>query len=256
MDPSYLLKAEYFPYVVLFCNSIVFGFFRRLLSQFNDPAFVKVILEEMIATMELCTGVTELNTIYERQGKTVFVLVSILCFYWWYREFEWTQASPHGPIEGFLYSTGRGDHVQVLIGQLLGAVGARHSTRFIWSQKFIVDNMFTVITDCQSPLMTSLIMGMVIEYLCSVVHRFFYLRCRRWRCETSLGILALVTAMLRLVALEKTGGYFNGILASSMAFGCKPHGYMEHILVYWVASLAGGSLGRYISSHLDQVPYA
>lgn len=47
---------------------------------------------------------------------------------------------------------------------------------------------------------------------------------------------------LRIIGIERTGGHFNGILASSLALDCKPHGYVEHCLLD--CQLNGRCLGK------------
>ncbi|OQR73935.1 aquaporin-11-like [Tropilaelaps mercedesae] len=214
MDLEFL--REVWPtYAVLLSNIGMFMLTRTAIAQFTAQGSLRTFLEEFFATMELCIGVAELNGVYENQGKTAFAIVTFICCCWWYHQFGWAQAHPNGPLEGFVFDTGRGDHTNLLVAQILGGVASSFYSQLIWSLHLTAEHTQNVLTDCQSPLMIGVFWGM------------------------------------------RTGGYFNGILASALSLGCKPHTYVQHFLVYWFGSFWGGSVGRFINHYVEhQIPYS
>lgn len=49
-----------------------------------------------------------------------------------------------------------------------------------------------------------------------------------------------------LTAQDSSGGFFNPVLASALTLNCEGNDLFEHFIVYWVGSLIGGLMARYI----------
>ncbi|OQR76454.1 aquaporin-11-like [Tropilaelaps mercedesae] len=253
MDTLWWLLEESTPYGVLLLNNLIFLLLRKIVSIFVKESFMKtrVALAEFIATWELCADVAELGIVYERHGVFAYTLLLLLWCLWWGKHFGDAEACPNGPVEDFLFSYGKGDYRQRLLGQIIGATITGIYIQQIWSLHLIKEHKIMSTEECQSSLMTTVGWGFLMEASISCISRFFILRSQYWSEKLSLWINSVVTVILCLVGLHSTGGYFNGILASALMFGCGPHGHFEHIAVYWLGNLFGGFFARYLNYKLD-----
>lgn len=85
---------ELFTYSVVLFNTFVFTTVRQLASYLTDLNFVKTITNELLSTIELCSGVAELNAIYESQGRLIFAIASFICYCCWFKQFGWRRPLP------------------------------------------------------------------------------------------------------------------------------------------------------------------
>ncbi|XP_022667030.1 aquaporin-11-like isoform X2 [Varroa jacobsoni] len=253
MDTVWWLLEESTPYGVLFFNNVIFSLLRNIELFVVKERFVRtrVMLQEFTATLELCADVAELGIVYERHGMIAYTIFLLLWCLWWGKHFGDAEACPNGPVEDLLFGYGAGDYKPRILGQILGAVAAGTYIQQIWGLHLIEQHKIMTTEECQSSLMTTIGWGFLMEASLSCVSRFFVLRSLYWTEKTSLWINSVVTVILCLVGLNSTGGYFNGILASALMFGCGPHGYFEHFVVYWLGNLLGGFFARYLNYKLD-----
>ncbi|XP_003740565.1 aquaporin-11 [Galendromus occidentalis] len=253
MDTVWWLLEESTPYGVLFMNNVIFILLRKLCFLVVKERFAKtrIVLAEFLATWELCADVAELGIVYERHGIIAYTIFLLYWCLWWGKHFGDAEACPNGPVEDVLFGYGAGDYKQRLLGQTLGAAITGTYIQQIWSLHLIDQHKVMNTEECQSSLMTTASWGFMVEAFISCVSRFFALRSQYWSEKTSLWINSVVTVILCLVALNSTGGYFNGMMASALMLGCGPHGYFEHFAVYWGGNIFGGFLARYFNRKLD-----
>lgn len=90
----------------------------------------------------------------------------------------------------------------------------------------------------------SILHGAVVEAMITFVSRIVALESSYWTAKTAAAVNGAVTVALCILALDSSGGFFNPILASALTLNCTGNSLIEHIFVYWLASLTGGIIAR------------
>ncbi|KAG8198046.1 hypothetical protein JTE90_001880 [Oedothorax gibbosus] len=235
------------PYLVLIFNSLVFHILRRIFLRFS-PASIQIIFAEIIATLELCSACAELGVVYELHGYLgLGFALQLLCF-WFCSVWGDAEACPCGPFEECIFGNGLdGLVMKKLFGQAVGGAITSLWITYIWSLHMTDEHAaLHTSAECQAGLQVHMYLGAFIEGLITLISRLVALQSVHWLPEVSILINAVVSTVLVLAATSTTGGFFNPVLATALTLGCKGNTLVEHIVVYWVGSLVGGFIGRYI----------
>lgn len=121
--------------------------------------------------------------------------------------------------------------------------GRRYASAF-WSLHLIPPHEALHTSPCQAGLQVSMLHGAVVEAIITFVSRIVALESSYWPTSTAAGINGAVTVALCIFAFNSSGGFFNPILASALTLNCAGNNLMEHLFVYWLASLTGGIVAR------------
>ncbi|GFY55899.1 uncharacterized protein TNIN_358541 [Trichonephila inaurata madagascariensis] len=235
------------PYIVLLFNTIVFHIFRKVFLRFT-PSALQILVAEIIATLELCSACAELGVAYEIHGYLgLGVGLLALCF-WWCSIWGDAEACPCGPFEECLFGTGLDAEVaKKLIGQAIGGAITSLWINYIWSFHMNREHEeLHTAAECQAGLQVHMALGALIEGIITLISRVVALESVNWNPEISLSTNAIVTTVLVLAATSTTGGFFNPVLATALTLGCHGNTLVEHVVVYWIGSLFGGFIGRYL----------
>lgn len=247
MDPNFV------PYLVLLMNTLVFHLMRKVLLMVS-PASVSLVIAEIIATLELCTGCAELGVAYEVHGYVGLGFGLLLVCLWWCAVWGDAEACPCGPVEECIMGTGfDADVMRKLIGQALGGAVTTLWTTLIWSFHMTPEHeSLHTAAECQAGLQVHMLYGALIEGFITLISRVVALQSVHWTSNVSIIINAVVTTVLVLAATSTTGGFFNPVLATALTLGCKGNTVVEHFVVYWLGSFVGGFIGRFMHNSLEQ----
>ncbi|CAL1261596.1 unnamed protein product [Larinioides sclopetarius] len=235
------------PYLVLLMNSTVFHILRKGLLRFT-PSGLQIVVAEIIATLELCCACAELGVCYEIHGYLGLGIPLLALCFWWCSVWGNAEACPCGPFEECLFGTGLDAEVgKKLLGQAVGGAITSFWINYIWSFHMNEEHeALHTAAECQAGLQVHMGLGALIEGIITLISRVVALESVNWNPEISLSTNAIVTTVLVLAATSTTGGFFNPVLATALTLGCRGNTLVEHIVVYWIGSLVGGFIGRYL----------
>lgn len=241
------VPREYAPYLVLLFNTVVLHIFRKGFLLVS-PAPARLVLAEIIATLELCADCAELGVAYELHGYIGLGTALLLLCFWWCYVWGDAEACPCGPVEECIFGDGfNADVIKKLIGQSIGGAITTLWIHYIWSFHMTPDHeALHTAAECQAGLQVHMAIGALIEGLITLISRVVALESGYWTTELSITANATVTTILVLAATSTTGGFFNPVLATALTLGCKGNTVVEHFVVYWLGSFVGGFIGRYL----------
>ncbi|XP_035209554.1 aquaporin-11-like [Stegodyphus dumicola] len=241
------IPQPWVPYLVLLLNTLVFHLMRRIFLMFC-PVPMRIVIAEIIATLELCTGCAELGVVYEIHGYLGLGLALLAVCFWWCSVWGDAEACPCGPFEECLFGSGfNAEVMKKVLGQAIGGAITSLWLNYIWSFHMIPEHeALHTAAECQAGLQVHMAYGALIEGLITLISRVVALESAFWTAELMISSNAIVTTILVLAATSTTGGFFNPVLATALTLGCKGNTLMEHIVVYWIGSLVGGFIGRYL----------
>lgn len=247
------LPHDAIPYMVLLCNCLLFKSLRLITFRFV-PCSWKLLVSEIISTLELCSGCAELGVVYEIHGMIGLGISIFLVCMWWCQVFDDAEACPCGPIEDLLFpaDSAIGDILKKITGQVIGAVATAGYIKYVWSFHMVPEHEALHTSQCQAGLQVTPLWGAWIEGYITAISRIVALESIHWSPMVSSVANSATTSALVLWALNTTGGFFNPILASALTLGCTGNTHWEHFLVYWLGALLGGFVGRYIHTFLEK----
>jgi len=212
---------------------------RRVLS-----GLPRLLVEEGISTLEFCGVCFELAFVCDNYGKTMYAIGLYGMCLWWGMSWGDAAVNPNKHLEDIV--RGRADRKQA--GYVIGVEAVTglvvwRLVRILWamgySELHLAKSQEVV---CQADLQVSVIKGAAVECILSFIDRFNALSQEHYTWEYTNVLNAILSTGLVVAALDYSGGYFNPVLAMSLKMGCKGHNLLEHILVYWVASVAGSMI--------------
>lgn len=244
------------------------GFKRKLL---------KLFICELISTCELCVQCAELNVVHEKHGSFAYGVALAFLTNLWLNTFGDAHTTPGYLIEDIFCSnsTNKQSATKSLLsfvnkpllkswltyirlgGQFLAMPLAWRLASIYWRYQLLEEHSKLVAintndANCHSSLATSTMLGLAIELVCSMLCRLLELIAAQsvqlgWLLErTSNLLIAILSSLLVVLALDSSGGYFNPVLASSLEFGCSGVSLSQHLLVFWLGPLLGHVLARSI----------
>lgn len=279
-----ILTPELIPYAILVINLIIFQLLRSSVNKLfiyymiREPTlksnqkghlnkqaqlelsgkckFLKLLIDELISTCELCADCAELNVIYEKHGSFMYGLGLFILTYFWLDNFGDAHTTPGYLFEDYFLDNGnellkRGDIYARFLGQSMAMPLAWRFASIYWSYKLLSEHSEMLKSEnCKSSLSTSTLNGFLIELICCLLCRLFELFGNKLLSDNSFGkrVINLTSSflctILVVLALELSGGYFNPILAASLEYGCKGIDFYQHVLVFWLGPLLGHVLAK------------
>lgn len=273
------------PYGILLINCIIFKFARLFLGALVYPWLLKLMsgdrkakrqnrtasfdllrlfINELISTCEMCAGCAELNIVYEKHGSIAYGLALCLLTYLWIESFGDAHTTPAYIIEDLVIYEGNkllksSLPYARLVGQMIAMPLAWRFASIYWRYHFLEEHSkILMIERCQSSLTVTTVLGFLIECICSLICRLLELVSQNWvknrtmRERNSTIICSLVSTILVVLALETSGGYFNPILAGTLEFGCKGISLWQHVIVFWLGPMIGHVAARMIHNGLSR----
>ncbi|KAF8785970.1 Aquaporin-11 like protein [Argiope bruennichi] len=255
--------------LVLFLNTAVFHILRKGLLR-NSQRFSKFLVADSKRVLndsrerDDTTSLRRRNNSEKRLVKERTKFSFCVCFeihgylglgipllalcFWWCSVWGDAEACPCGPFEECLFGNGLDAEVgKKLLGQAVGGAVTSLWINYIWSFHMNEEHeALHTAAECQAGLQVHMAIGALIEGLITLISRVVALESVNWNPEISLSTNAIVTTVLVLAATSTTGGFFNPVLATALTLGCRGNTVVEHIVVYWIGSLVGGFIGRYL----------
>lgn len=267
-----LLSAHLIPYAIILVNCIIFKLLRSLANKLvayyksiqglkqeesgSKINLIKLFIDELISTCELCADCAELNVVYEKHGSLAYGGSLLLLTCLWMNTFGEAHTTPGYLAEEYFLIGGNGllkraDTYARFIGQSLAMPLAWRLASVYWRYHLMDEHREMLITEnCRSSLSTSTLNGFAIELVCCLICRLIELLGNRLLERQAFGqrLISLsssfVQSLLVVMALELSGGYFNPVLAASLEYGCKGITFYQHALVFWCGPLIGHVLAR------------
>lgn len=277
---EFVFSAHLIPYAIILINCFVFKLLRSISDkliayyyystkpfngkskqsqkneEFDKIKLIKLFIDELISTCELCADCAELNVVYEKHGSLAYGISLILLTYLWINTFGEAHTSPGYLAEEYFLIKGNGllkraDTYARFIGQSLAMPLAWRFASFYWYYQLMEEHRNISITEnCRTSLTTSTLNGFLIELVCCLICRLIELVGHKLleRQSFSQRVVSLISSFMQSVlvvmALELSGGYFNPVLAASLEYGCKGIHFYQHALVFWIGPLIGHVLAR------------
>lgn len=217
---------------------------------------IKLFIDELLSTCELCADCAELNVVYERHGSWAYGASLFLLSYLWIDSFGDAHTTPCYLFEDLMLVQGnrmlkQGDAYARFIGQSLAMPAAWRLASFYWKYQLLNEHQeYLMVDNCKSALTISTIEGFLIEFGCCLICRLIELLGHKlhennWISQRLLSVSTSFSGTLLVVlAFELSGGYFNPILASSLEYGCKGIEFYQHAVVFWLGPLLGHLFAR------------
>lgn len=272
-----LVSPHLVPYVIILVNFIAFKLLRSFVNKIinyyvneqqdstvadrtrasaNKLMLLKLFIDELISTCELCADCAELNVVYEKHGSTAYGAILFLLTYLWVDAFGEAHTTPGYLAEDYFLVKGNqllrtGEFYARFIGQSIAMPLAWRFASFYWKYQLLDEHKeMLVVENCKSSLSTSTINGFLIEFSCCLLCRLIELYGHELleRRKFSQRIISMTSSfictVLVVLALELSGGYFNPVLASSLEYGCKGINFYQHAIVFWIGPLLGHIMAR------------
>lgn len=282
---DFFLSPHLIPYAIILINCFVFKLLRSLTNklvayydqttttttttseeyyargEFKRQRFIKLIklfIDELISTCELCADCAELNVVYEKHGSLAYGVSLLLLTCLWMETFGEAHTTPGYLAEEYFLITGNGllkraDTYARFVGQSLAMPLAWRFASFYWRYHLMEEHASMLITEnCRTSLTTSTLNGFLIELVCCLICRLIELLGHKLLERQSLSqrVVSLsssfIQSLLVVMALELSGGYFNPVLAASLEYGCKGIIFYQHAIVFWIGPLVGHVLARIV----------
>lgn len=265
------------PYLILALNCILFKLLRSLTSKIFTLYFqnqtvgsnrrqqqklngkwrlIKLFVDELISTCELCADCAELNVVYEKHGSIAYGVGLFILSYLWLGTFGDAHTTPGYLVEDYVLTEGNrmlktGDAYARFVGQSIAMPLAWRLASFYWNYKLLVEHQdFLAVENCKTSLTTSTTNGFLIEFSCCMICRLIELVGHKLHGDNRITQRVLSTTvsfggtLLVVLALELSGGYFNPVLAASLEYGCRGIDLYQHAVVFWLGPLLGHVLAK------------
>lgn len=258
------LSAHIIPYAIILANCFIFKLLRSLGNRifayylisnkqdsFSNVKLVKLFIDELISTCELCADCAELNVVYEKHGSLAYGVSLLILTCLWMDTFGDAHTTPGYLAEEYFLIKGssllrQADTYARFVGQSLAMPLAWRFASLYWRYHLIEEHRAMLITEnCHSSLATSTLNGFLIELICCLICRLIELVGHKLLERQSFSQRAVslfssfMQSLLVVMALELSGGYFNPVLAASLEYGCKGIQFWQHALVFWFGPLIG-----------------
>ncbi|CAG0878528.1 unnamed protein product [Darwinula stevensoni] len=214
---------------------------RRACDAGVRSPFLRLLLNEFIATFELCSCCYELSTVADVYGAWPYGVGLFLLVLWWTREWGDATACPYFHFADYLKGKARARDAAVKVGvQLLaGWTVFRYVWRF-WNLELSPEHFAKAREEiCTADLQVGVWTGTAIEATGTLACCLLSLLLHEHEPRFASAIESFISTLLVCLALNYSGGYYNPVLATSLKLGCEGHTIAEHVLVYWVGATAG-----------------
>jgi len=224
---------------ISFCTHTARVIVRLVLS-----GFPRVIAEELVSTLEYCAVCFELALVCDNYGKTMFVIGLYVMNLWWGSCWGDATANPNTHLEDIVRGECEPREAGYKIGaQTVAGLAVWRVVRYLWGLGY--SNLHLGKSrelTCLADLQVSVIKGAAVECIITFIDRMNGLSQRHYTWQYSNVFNAILSTGLVVAGLDYSGGYFNPVLAMSLKMGCTGHNLLEHVIVYWLASVVGSMI--------------
>ncbi|GAB1600353.1 aquaporin-11-like [Argonauta hians] len=102
---------------------------------------------------------------------------------------------------------------------------------------------------CYSDLNVAVAVGFLVEGFCTALDTWLSFCQFTSYDNVEPYVKLLLTPTMVVIGIPYTGLYMNPTLASARTFGCKGTGVWQHVMVYWLAPVAGCILGAMVAGY-------
>ncbi|OXA60708.1 aquaporin-11 [Folsomia candida] len=203
----------------------------------------KKLINEFIATGELCACCFELCIIADNYGIHAYATYLFLLTVWW--SYRWGDASacPYTHIEDLLQGQATFKYVLLVVFVQVFSGWAIYPfyVKKFWLMQYERKHVEHV-EACSADLTVPAMHGAVIEGLSTCMCQLTGRVMSRLNPKHGIPITAVIGTTLVVAAFDMSGGYFNPVLATSLQFNCGEITRTEHFEVYWLGAIIGSIL--------------
>ncbi|TMW53633.1 hypothetical protein DOY81_001270 [Sarcophaga bullata] len=220
---------------------------RRIVNKtLKDKGLILVLMNEAIASAELCACCFELAIVSDNFGVPYYAVYLFLLNVWWSIVWGDASACPYMHVEDLLEGkTTLPDVALCTWAELMSGFCVYRIVQVFWWFEFAETHAGHAFEGCNADLTVNPFMGAAIEgiatFLCRLTSRTLSAKDLKFG-----GVIDSFIGMCLVVpALDYTGGYFNPVLATALTFRCNGNTNLEHIIVYWIGTCTGATLSVY-----------
>jgi len=225
--------------------SLLLGFWARRLLRIAAPSnsLPRQLLEEAIATWELCAACFELVIVADNYGVSTYAVYLFLLTIWWGMEWGDSTACPYTHLEDVVQGLASPFVALLKVwAQLAGGLVVFGYIKYLWSLEITENHKGRAYDECTADLQVPVLFGALIEGIATCMCRISSKTIGMIEPKFGAAVDSFIATSLVVAAFNYSGGYFNPALATSLKFGCRGHTGMEHIIVYWIGSSIGAIL--------------
>ncbi|XP_058984864.1 aquaporin-11-like [Musca domestica] len=217
---------------------------RRLACKFfKDQGIVPVLVNEAIASAELCACCFELIIVADNFGVAAYAVFLFLLTVWWVKVWGDASACPYTHMEDML--EGKTSLKEVALrtwAELMGGCCVYRIVQVFWWFEFAETHEGRAFEECNADLQVNPYLGAAIEGLATLLCRLASKTLSEKGPKFCSIIDSFIGTSLVVAAFNFSGGYFNPVLATALKWGCRGHTNLEHIIVYWIGACVGAIL--------------
>lgn len=228
-------------------SSLIAELFRIVINKTVHNPLHRVLFMEFVATAELCAVCFELIIVAEVYGIWVYAGLLFLLTLWWAAHWQDAAACPYIHVEDYLQGTSTFNHtVLCCLAELAGGLAIYRYVQYTWSLQLSTSHIAKSVWDCDADLQVPALQGAIVEGIATMLCRLTTKMIATMEPKYAGSIEAFIGTSLVVAAVDYSGGYFNPVLATSLKFNCRGNTFIEHLIVYWIGSLAGSVLSWWL----------
>jgi len=229
-------------------SSLIAEFFRIVIKKvLSDKPLHRVLCLEFVATAELCAVCFELVIVAEVYGVRMYALLLFILTLWWASHWEDAAACPYIHVENYLEGTNSLRHtILCCLAELAGGFAIYRYVQYTWNLQLSTSHIAKSVWDCDADLQVPALQGAIVEGVATMLCRLTSKMIAAVEPKFGGSIDAFIGTSMVVAALDYSGGYFNPVLATSLKLNCRGNTVVEHVIVYWIGSLAGSALSWWL----------
>ncbi|EEB11631.1 Aquaporin-12A, putative [Pediculus humanus corporis] len=218
---------------------------RKIIEEHVSDSLIRILLQEAVVSADLCGCCFELIIVADNFGIWMYGFYLFLLTIWWSNDWGNANGAPNVQLDDVVL--GKQDlqlSLTKIWAQLTGGIFVYKLMQYIWSLELIENHENRAYEDCTADLQVSALQGFLIEGGGTLVYQLIskIINDMQPRYGTIIDSFIATT-------FDRTGGYYNPVLATSHKFGCEGNTFKEHIFVYWFGTCLGSALSVFLYNH-------
>jgi len=166
---------------------------------------------------------------------------------WWAARWGDAAACPYIHMEYYLEGTNSFRHTALCcLAELAGGLVIYRYVQYTWGLQLSTSHIAKSVWDCEADLHVPAFQGALVEGIATMLCRLASKMIGAIEPKFGGSIDAFIGTSMVVAALDYSGGYFNPVLATSLKLNCRGNTIVEHMIVYWIGSLAGSALAWWL----------
>jgi len=212
-----------------------------------DKPLPRVLCHEFVATAELCAVCFEMGIVADVYGVWTYAVLLFVLTLWWAAHWQDAAACPYVHVENYLEGTNDLSYSTLCcLAEMAGGFAIYRYVQYTWSLQLSTSHIAKSVWDCEADLHVPALQGAIVECVATMLCRLTSKMIAAVEPKFGGSIDAFIGTSMVVAALDYSGGYFNPALATSLKLNCRGNTVMEHVVVYWIGSLAGSALAWWL----------